>query len=650
MALKWLRDNLRHLKFILWGVVIVFVLLVFVDWGSGRSGSQGSGSSVIQVGGREISEQEFLQQMRQMDQMFQQRFGDQWSELREQVDLAGQTASVLIQRELMLDEAEKMGLEVSEQELREEILDSPMFKGQDGVFVGPEIYEQLIRRQFQMTPQEFERRFAQDLLAQKVDSVIRHSVYVGDGEAEEAIRRQREFADFDAVMLRYERFLDQVTLDDDELLAYYDEHADDYRRDEERTIRYLVVETARLRRLLPADDAELRAYYDEHQEDFRVGEQARASHILFRVSPGATPKEEAEARATAEGVAKIAKTGADFAQLARQHSDDPGSKDNGGDLGWFGHGQMVKEFEDAVFAAKPGEIVGPIKSQFGFHVIKVDSFRPERVQPFDEVKEQVRFKLLEGRATAEAETRAAALARRLSADPPRTEEQWQAIADEDEAVVLNQSPPFAAGEVVPGTGESVDFSTEVFAAEQGKINGPRAIPRGWMVWQLADVQPEGVRPFEDVRGEVEQKLRQARALDLCQAAADELASQWRDGGDAEALAEEAGSTVVAARDHRRGTAITGIGVSNVVEEKVFAASDGEVIGPVRIGDRGSLVAKVESVRRVEPSEIAKELEATRERLVGERANQLLQSILNERKRDTVVTVDNRFMERFASRG
>ena len=131
-----------------------------------------------------------------------------------------------------------------------------------------------------------------------------------------------------------------------------------------------VKETSRLRRTLPVTDEELRAYYDEHQGDFVLGEQAKASHILFRVDPGGDGSQRAEAKLRAEGVLKILEAGADFAELAAKHSDDPGSKDSGGDLGWFGRGVMVPDFERAAFGLAQDEISGLVRTRFGFHIIK----------------------------------------------------------------------------------------------------------------------------------------------------------------------------------------------------------------------------------------------------------------------------------------
>lgn len=649
MALKWLRDNLRHLKFILWGVVAVFVLLVFVDWGAGRSSGGASGEAAVQVGDRVVDEREFIDQLRRNQERFRQLYGDNWEQVRANLDLAALTVNDFIGRELQLQEARRAGLRVSERELREEILKHPAFQREGGGFVGAEAYERRVRAYFQMSPGEFEQRFAEDLLVTKLGAMLEHGVYVSEAEVDDTVRRERETADFDAILLRYERYLSDVTVSDEEARAFYDMHKQGYERPEQRVIRSLVVETSRLRRLLPVSDEELKTYYDEHQSEFMQEEQARARHVLIRVPPGASEEERTDARIHADGVAKIARAGGDFAALAAKHSEDPGSKDKGGDLGWFGRGRMVKEFEDAVFSAKPGDIVGPVESQFGYHVIKVEGFQPQRQQPFEEVKEQVRFKVLEGRAAAEAEVRASALAKRLTAAPPATDEAWQAIADEDEAVVLNVSPPFGADGPVPGTGEGAELAAEVFAASQGDIGGPRAIPRGWMVWQLTAVEPAGVPPFEGVQTEVEQAVRRDKALAMAAERGATLAAAWRDGADPAELAKDAKTTVVEGRDHRRDSALASIGGAPALDQLVFGATSGEVVGPVQIGDRGVVVAKVAAVNLLDDAELASAREAIRQRLVSERAELLLRSILNERRRETTVTVNNQLMERFAPR-
>lgn len=649
MALKWLRDNLKHLKFILWGVVFVFVALVFVDWGSGGRTGGMSEAAAVRVGDRVVTKDEFRIRVRRAQDFYQQQLGDAWEQFRGRLDLGQQTVSQLIGQAILLEEADRIGLVVTEEDVQRAILEMPgVAERLEGL--EPEArYEEYTRivRRMGTSPQVFESEIRDQLMIEKLNRTIEQGVWVSDAEVVEALRREREVADARLVQVRYERFLSEVEVPEEDVRAYFDAHQAEFEREEERVIRYLVVEASRIRRTMEADPDALLAYYEEHRQEFVQSEQAQARHILFRVPQGADRVAEDEVRLRAQQVAGLARGGADFAELARKHTDDEGSRQSGGDLGWFGRGAMVPEFEDAVFAAKPGEIVGPVRSQFGFHVIKVEGYRPEQVQPFEEVRDQVEFRVLEGRASAEAETRANQLAKRVVAEQPETEEAWQAIADEDESVVLNQSPPVTAGTVIPGTGTDATFTESVFDAELMDIRGPRAVPRGFIVWQLAEIQPAGVPDFEVVREEAEQKLQRQRAIERATERAAELAQAWRDGADPADLAAEIGSAVVPVQEHRRGSAWGTLGVLPAVDEAVFGAQAEAVLPPITLEERGAVVTRVDRLETLTDEEIARDRPETRARLMSEQADRLLQSLIEERQRTIEVTVDQEFVGQWA---
>jgi hypothetical protein len=168
-----------------------------------------------------------------------------------------------------------------------------------------------------------------------------------------------------------------------------------------------------------------------------------------------------------------------------------------------------------------------------------------------------------------------------------------------------------------------------------------------MVWQLTEIQPEGIPPFEDVRAEVEQRLRRKRALDLAAEEAERLAARWREGGTAQELAKAFEGSPVEARDHRWGQPIGAIGSAIALDEAVFNAAPNDLVGPLRIAERGVAVARIITLDLVDEETVASELEGARAQLRAERAQQLLQSILNERRRGTVVTVNNELLARFA---
>jgi len=644
MALKWLRDQFKHLKIILWAVVAVFILLVFVDWGAGRSGSRGgSGSFAVRVDNTGLSQQEFLRRLGNMDDQYRSRFGEQWEELKKQVNLPSQVVNQFVQSELLAKEARRVGIVVTDEEINQTVHARFEYKGK---FVGRERFEGYVKRTLGISPQKYVQLVRNELMISKLQEMTVKGIYVSDADAEYEVRKNSEVADIAVVQIPYEQFLGGLDVNDSERQEYYQQHQEEFRQPEKRSVRYLLVDTSKLRRTLPVDDEEIAAFYEANRADFMEGEQAHARHVLIRLAPGASPTEQAEAEMKARSVASLAKSGVDFAELAKKHSEDPGSKDNGGELGWFGRGEMVKSFEDAVFGAKPGEIVGPIKSEHGYHIIKVEGFKPATQKPLEEVREQVRFRLLEGRASAEAEARARALHARLQQEKPVTSEEWQAIADGDDAVVLNVSPPFTQDGIVEGIGNNPVFTAAVFDAKINDIGEAMAISRGWMVWQLAEIQPAGVPPLEEVAVQVDQRILQSKAQDKAAQRAAELAQQWRDGADPNSLAQSVGSSVVDAPNHRRGQSITGLGSVYALDRVVFTAAPGEVVGPVSLAEHGVVIARVDTLQLVSDDELATQLEQTRESLKEQRAEQLMMAILNELRRDTVITIDTELMDKY----
>jgi peptidyl-prolyl cis-trans isomerase D len=209
--------------------------------------------------------------------------------------------------------------------------------------------------------------------------------------------------------------------------------------------------------------------------------------------------------------------------------------------------------------------------------------------------------------------------------------------------------PFAEDEPIPGASEDGTLAREAFAAEVGDISEPLAVRRGLMIWQLAEVRAAGVPPFEEVRAAVEQKLRRQRALELARIEGERLAERWREGADPYELAEEYGSNVTPATGHRRGASIGALGILPGVDRLIFSSEPGSVLEPQMAGERGVLVVKVEDLKLVDSAEIERELDELRSRLMAERAARLMRSILDERRRNTPITIDDELMQRFAPR-
>lgn len=646
--LKLMRDQFRNLKIILWFVVVVFVLLIFVDWGTGRQSGRGAANFAAQVGDVVISETQFLKELRSTEERYRQMYGQQFEAVRNQIDFATLTVQNLIDRELLIKQARAMGLAVSDQELLDRILSFEVFRREDGSFVGEEMYNRILRVN-NTSPEEFEASLRRDMLIEKLQQAFMTGISIPHAEVEREYRKRNESAGFEVAFVGIETVINEVNVTEDEVRRYYDEHQQEFNRPEQRALQYLLVDDARLRRALTISDAQIAEYYASHANEFQRAEEVRASHILVRpAGDGEEAKRAAAARARALYTRAIA-PGADFASLAREASDDPGSKDGGGDLGWFGRGRMVKEFEDAVFALKVGEISQPVESQFGLHIIKLMERRGAGQQSLEEVREIIRQRLAEGLAEGEGSRRAQALREKIDAAKLKTAEQWQELAAADEVVSSNVTPLFGANEqIIPGLGRDPELLAEVSMAKEGFIGGPRRSSRGWIVYRVSQVRKAGVLPFEEAKESAMEAVRRRQAVALLRQRVTE-AITGVGGGELGAVAARLGGRVQAVTDHRRGAAVPGVGVAAALEEAVFATPVGGVTPVVGIGERGVAFARVHSKNEIDPQVFSREAASLRESMVQDEVQKVLSSFVSQARRVHKVTVNAELVDRYKPR-
>ncbi len=643
--LKLMRDNLKNLKWILWFVVFVFVLLIFVDWGAGRGQGRGMEGVAAKVGGAVITEVQFLRELRSTEERYRQQYGEQWEQLRRQVDLASMTLQTMIDREILLRHARRMGFRVSDEELLQKIVSFPGLQREDGSFVGEELYARILRAN-QTTPEEFEASLRREMLLEKMENALSGSIVIPDAELEREYRRRNEKASFEVLFVGSNMAMDRVSASEAEARAYYDGHLDEFTHGEQRRLAYLLVDNLRLRRSLAVAEAQIVEYYTTHQDEFQVAEEVRARHILIRPPSDDDAGWQAAQAKVREVARRAVAPNADFAALAREYSEDEGSRPSGGDLGWFGRGRMVKEFEDAAFSLPVGGVSGPVKSQFGYHIIKVEERRPAGLQPLEEVRERVRERVVDGLADAEGSRRAAALREKIEAAKLTTDEQWRSLADD--VVTSNVTPFFSPGEPIPGIGRDADLLAELERAKEGFVGGPRRTPRGWIVYRVTSVRKAGTSPFEEVKQEAEEGARREKAVALLRG---ELESRRANLLSAafSTVAPLVGGVANTVTDHTRGAAIPGVGVAETLEEAVFATPSGGVTPVVAIGNRGVAVAKVTAKTTVNREEFARDKETLRTSLVQAELQRLLASILAEEKREHPPTVNQALLARFAPR-
>ena len=385
------RNNKRIVQ-----IFLGLITLPFAFWGIDsyvRSG--GAGSDLAKVGDSKIGMQQFEQALRERQDQMRQSLGAEFKpEMMSSPEVRLGVLNGLIDQRLLLLEAGKHGLMSSDEVLRDFISRVPALQ-EDGKFSMAR-YESVLRSQG-MSQQQFEARVRQDLTLQQLVGTIGASAFVSSTQAEAMLRLQSEERQFSEFRIGAEQFAEKIKIEPSAVQKFYDENKSRFEVPEQVKAEFVVLSLDALLPQVTVSDAEVKNWYEGHQDRYQQSEERRASHILFL---GNADAEKEKARAKAEEVLKeVRKNPSGFADLAKKHSQDPGSAQKGGDLGFFARGMMVKPFEDAVFGLKEGEISGLVESEFGFHIIKVAAIKAAKQRPLEEVRAEIGEELKRQRTT-----------------------------------------------------------------------------------------------------------------------------------------------------------------------------------------------------------------------------------------------------------
>lgn len=639
--LKVFRDNLKHLKWILVFVVLVFIFFVWADFGTGI-GPQGPGGPQVAayVGDGEVTLTEFERQYRQLEGFYGQIYGDRMTpEMARQMGLPMQALNQAVSQEILLAEAREMGLEVTDDELRDSILQEQTFKDEQGRFVGEERYQELVRNRLgYATPALFEQSLREELLVRKLMDILKANLYVSDKEVEDAYREQVERARIRYIQLPRTRFAQNAQVTDAEIKDYFAKNTQAYRLPEQREAAYLLVDPAQLAAKVPADEAAQRAYYEEHREEFAQPEQVHARHILVKTE-GRT---DAEAQKILEGArARLAK-GEDFGTVARELSEEPAAKTSGGDLGFFSREQMVPPFSEAAFGAQPDTLVGPIKTEFGWHLIQVLEKRPAGTQPFEQVKPMIAQRLAAERTAELAESKARELAQRLADDEPANADALKPLANAAEGITFGETGPFSRQEPVSGIGFAPALTNAAFILEKGGVSEAIQTPRGWAVLYLKDIKAPRVPELKDVEPQVRAAVARQKQQDL---AMQQLRQARTPGATLDQIAAGLGLEVKESSEFGLQGQIPGIGQNPELAKAAMASSPGQLGGPVADA-QGAVLFEVKERKSWDPIQFAAAREQTREQVRNQKLNTLESALLEKRRRELDVRFDPAVLEEF----
>ncbi|HUP63891.1 MAG TPA: peptidylprolyl isomerase [Thermoanaerobaculia bacterium] len=592
--LKVMRESFKHLKWVLILIVAAFVIMVFADWGAGGSaGTVTSQSFIARVNGEVIPISDFARTMYLTEQQYEQAYGSALTpEMREQLGLSQGVLNGLIEQKLLLQQAKRLNLVATDEEVRKRILALPVLNP-EGQFVGQELYERYVTGNLGYpSAAAFEDEIKRELTLAKINSAMMNSLVIPESRVEEEYRRRNENVRIRYVLYPTDRALAGVTAGPAEVEAHYRENTFRYTHPAQRNVRYLLADLARIRSQMSISEEDLRAQYEASKEAYRQGDSVSAQHVLIRVEPSTTPEQDAAARQRAEEVLAKARAGEDFSQLAREFSEEPGAATTGGDLGFFTRGMMVPEFEEAAFALQPGQISEVVKTQFGYHVIRVNERRQNAIRPYEEVRSEIETSLADQRVRNAAREAIASARARLEATKPITLADLQSVTGQ--IVTFNDARWFGRTEPVQGLGRAPAINDWAFnQATVGETGPIMETPRGPVIPYLVGERPAGVLPLAEVRARVENeaKLAQARAI-----AQRELKGVFDSLGSIDAAASTLSLTPQEATVNR-ATSIQGLsGSSQALVEAAMASKTGETKGPVIVDDGAVVFTVLEETR------------------------------------------------------
>jgi peptidyl-prolyl cis-trans isomerase D len=561
--------------------------------------------------GEEISEQKVDQTTRQQ---LQQR-NPQYASNPMIVNMfKQQVGQQLVQQKILLAEAQKLGITATNDDVR-----TFLHQGQagqvlfpNGKFIGDDQYASLIATRFNTSVQDFEDSVRQDIMIQRLRAYVTAGVTVGDKEARELYVKESTKIKFDYAVISSDDVRKSINPTDGELEAFFKKNAARYASavPEERTIAYFA--------FTPNDvpggmqqptQQEIEAYYNAHRTEYSVPEQAKARHILIKLEPNADAKADAAAKAKAEDILKQLQKGANFAELAKKYSDDPGSKDAGGELGFARRGMMVPQFDNAIFTQKIGDFA-IVKTQYGYHIVQVEERQAAHAQSLAEVTPTIQATLMRQKSTAAQE----AFSRTLTSEAIKNGLDKTAAAHHLQVVT---TPPVNAQGVIPSLPDGSQLISRAFAAKVSDPPQPAPTGEGFAIFQVKSVIPAHAPTFADWKSHIADDYKNEQVPALLTQKTAELAAKAKATNDLAKAAREVGAAFKTSDLVDNRGQVPDFGAVGQVAPQLFDMTVGTISGPINAGRTG-VVVKLLDKQQPSDAEIAKNLDQIKDELLDQK--------------------------------
>jgi peptidyl-prolyl cis-trans isomerase D len=613
-------------------IILGAIVIVFVFWGVGSYRSRQTGR-VADVNGTVITLNDYRNAYTNLVEQARQSFGNNLSdELIQALQLRKRALDQLVDRALMLQAAEKLKIQVSNEELAQMIKNISAFQIA-GVFNNQRYLNALSRTK--LSPETFEEQQREALIIDKLQKFITSNIKVSELEARQWYKWNNTQVDVDYVLLEPGQFKNiEPTVD--EIQQFFDQHKDTYKTDPEIKVRYLHLKPEDFAAKVSVKEEDIRDYYESNPEKFKDPKTVHARHILIKVDQNAKPEEVESAHQRAEDILKLAREGQDFAALARQYSEGP-TKTKGGDLGTFRREAMVKPFADKAFSMKAGDISDPVRTRFGWHIIKVEKINPAKTRSLDEAREDIQKTLKTERsknlAYDEAET---------VYDATFEGQNLADIAKERNLKILTtgfftqKNPPKEIK-------DAAKFASVAFSLPVGEASDVQEFGDGYYLIEVVEKVPSKIpelKAVEDrVKKDVIKEKQDAKAL----SEANRFLAELKNGQSFATVSQKFKLAPKKTGFFKRNDSIPTIGQEPEIAQTAFKLSDHNPLpGEPLKGQKGYYVISFRQRQEPELSGFEKEKVAVTERLLQQKTFKTMDAWLKRIKSESQISIEEGF--------
>jgi peptidyl-prolyl cis-trans isomerase D len=609
---QFFRRRDTAVRVFLGGLLVLICVMLVVTLIPGLTGSSPSGESVLaKVDGESITSVELARQLQQWARS--QRLPPSLIPV-----YAPQVLAQMVRERLTLQEAQRLGLSVSGQELANELRgNQQIFPG--GQYVGEDQYRALVESRFGLSVPQFEEKMKEALLLHKLRRLVTAGASVSDQDIASEFHRRNDKMRVAFAALKATDLKSGISVSDAEIADFLNKNRSRYQIPERRQFKLVFINTAKLKETVPVTEQDLQRYYNDNKDRFRVEDRVKVSHTLFKTAGKAAEEIEAT-RKKAEEVLKRARAGEDFAKLAKENSDDAQTTAKGGDLGWIVRGQTVSEFEQAAFSLPVGTISDLIKTVYGFHILKIEAREKARLRTLQEVAAEIT-----PQARAEKASRLTdELANKAETAMKRNPDSIPAVAAALNLPVL-ETGLIKRGDPLPEAGAEPAADDNLFTPnlKPGRMTSLLAVANGLLIASPVQISDAHPAELSEVRDRVENDLRNEKAAATAATRIRELAELARKGGDLKKAAGAVKISVKESESFSRDGNIKDLGAASSLGERAFSMNPGEIGGPVDVTD-GQAVFQVLDKQPAAEEELTKSRDGLRKELIEQKQNLLYQ--------------------------